>query len=130
VSLHEAAVQYSFNHLYTTRSTAARNKQEVVAFLRGFLRGIAFMKLNKKESLEVLRKWTRLDDDEVLEEAYKFYSAIIPERPYGTEEGWKNLVESIAVTNPQATRLSSNDLIDYAYLREIDGSGFIDSLYR
>jgi ABC-type nitrate/sulfonate/bicarbonate transport system substrate-binding protein len=130
VSLHEAGVQYSFNHLYMTRSTAAKNRQEVILFLKGFLRGIAFMKVNKKESLEVLRKWTRLDDQEALEEAYKFYSEIIPKKPYGSEEGWRNLVESIAVTNAHATRMKSTDLVDYTYLREVDASGFIDSLYR
>jgi ABC-type nitrate/sulfonate/bicarbonate transport system substrate-binding protein len=130
VSLHDAGVQYSFNHLYVARSTATKNRQEVVSFLKGFLRGIAFMKLNKKESVEVLRKWTRLDDDEVLEEAYRFYSGIIPAKPYGSEEGWRNLVESMAVTNAQATRMKSTDLIDYTYLREVDASGFIESLYR
>ncbi|MBI4524550.1 MAG: ABC transporter substrate-binding protein [Deltaproteobacteria bacterium] len=130
VSLHEAGVQYAFNHLVVTRSYAAKNKQDVSAFLRGFLRGIAFMKLNRKESVEVLKKWTRLEDQEALEEAYKFYSSIIPEKPYGSEESWRNLVESIAGTNPQAARMKSTDLIDYSYLREIDASGFIDSLYR
>ena len=130
VSLHEAGVQYAFNHLVVTKSYAAKNRQDVGSFLRGFLRGIAFMKLNRKESVEVLKKWTRLEDQEVLEEAYKFYSSIIPEKPYGSEESWRNLVESIAGNNPQANRMKSTDLIDYSYLREIDTSGFIDSLYR
>jgi ABC-type nitrate/sulfonate/bicarbonate transport system substrate-binding protein len=130
VSLHEAGVQYAFNHLVVTRGYAAKNRQDVISFLKGFIRGIAFMKLNRRESVEILKKWTRLEDQEILEEAYKFYSSIIPEKPYGTEESWKNLVESIAGTNPQATRMKSTDLIDYSYLREIDASGFIDSLYR
>jgi hypothetical protein len=55
---------------------------------------------------------------------------MIPVKPFGTDEGWRNLLEVLAVTTPRAKQLESKELFDYSYLREIDKSGFIDALYR
>jgi len=98
--------------------------------LKGYLHGIAFMKKQRAESIDVLKKWTRLNDDEAVEAAYDYYSKAIPMKPFGTEEGWKNLIESLSGTNPQGRPLASKELFDYSFLREIDKSGFIDQLYR
>ncbi|HEX9442912.1 MAG TPA: hypothetical protein VGA73_02275, partial [Candidatus Binatia bacterium] len=85
---------------------------------------------NPAESLEVLKKWTRLGDKNALEETYRIFGAIIPAKPYGTEEGWKNLVEVLSAADPKARQMESKDIFDYTYLREIDKSGFIDALYK
>ena len=51
-------------------------------------------------------------------------------KPVGSEEGWKNLIESLGSTNPKARALESKDMFDYSFLREIEKSGFIEQLYR
>ena len=130
ISFQEAGVQYSFDHLLTSRDYATKNREMVSRILKGYLHGIAFMKKQRAESIDVLKKWTRLNDDEAVEAAYDYYSKAIPMKPFGTEEGWKNLIESLSGTNPQGRPLASKELFDYSFLREIDKSGFIDQLYR
>ena len=129
-SLHEAGIQYSFDHLLATRDFAGKNKDVVQRYLKGFLHGIAYMKKNKNESIDTLRRWMRLNDQNALEETYRIFGEMIPWRPYGSEEGWRNLLDVLAVGNPKAKELESKEMFDYRYLREIDKSGFIDALSR
>lgn len=129
-SLHEAGVQYSFDHLLVTKEFASKNREMVRGFLKGFLHGIAFMKKQRKEGVETLRKWTRLNDQAALDETYRIFGAMIAAKPYGTEEGWRNFVDVLATTNPKAKQLQSKDMFDYSYLLEIDKSGFIEALYK
>jgi hypothetical protein len=55
---------------------------------------------------------------------------MIPAKPYGSEEGWRNLLDVLASNNPKAKQLESKEVFDYSHLREIDKSGFIDALYK
>lgn len=129
-SLHELGVQYSFDHLLVTRDFATKNKDAVQRFLKGFLHGIAYMKTHRRDSVEVLKRWTRMSDPNALDETYRIFVEMIPAKPYGTEEGWRNLLEVLTATNPKAKLLQSKEMFDYTYLREVDKSGFIDALYR
>ena len=129
-SLHDAGVQYSFDHLLVSKEFAGKNKDVVQRFLRGFLHGTTYMKKNRKESVETLRRWMRMNDQNALEETYRIFVEMIPAKPYGTEEGWRNLLDVLSSTNPKAKQLESKDMFDYSYLREIEKSGFIDGLYK
>jgi ABC-type nitrate/sulfonate/bicarbonate transport system substrate-binding protein len=130
VSLVDAGVKYSFDTVFTSREYAGRNRETVLRFLRGFLSGVAYMKKNSADSIETLKKWTRSSDRAALEETYRIFGSIIPAKPYGTEEGWKNLLEVLSAADPKARQLETKDMFDYAFLSEIDKSGFIDALYK
>jgi NitT/TauT family transport system substrate-binding protein len=129
-SLHEAGVRYSFDHLLVTREFAVKNKDIVQRFLKGFLHGIATMKKQRRESVETLKKWMRVNDQNALDETYRIFVEMILAKPYGTEEGWRNLLDVLASGNPKVKSLASKEMFDYGYLREIDQSGFIDALYK
>jgi ABC-type nitrate/sulfonate/bicarbonate transport system substrate-binding protein len=129
-SMHEAGVEFSFDHLLATREFARNNRDTVQRFLKGFLHGIAYMKKNRKESVESLKRWMRMDDQNALDETYRIFVDMIPAKPYGTDEGWRNLLEVVGATNPKAKQLQAKDMVDYSHLREIDQSGFIDALYK
>lgn len=129
-SLQEAGVKYSFDIVFVMRDFAGKNRDTVIRFLKGFLQGIAYTKTRPAESIETLRRWMRMDDQEALGESYKILAEMVPARPYGTEEGWRNLLESMSETNPKGKPLTSKEMFDYSYLQEIEKSGFIDSLYK
>jgi len=129
-SLQEAGVKYSFDAVFVSKEYAARNRDSVVRFLRGFVEGIALMKRNRPESIATLKKWTRLNDQSALEETYRIFVDLIPAKPYGSEEGWRNLMEVLSATNPKAKQLAYGDAFDYSYLKEADKGGFIDALYK
>ena len=129
-SLQEAGVKYSFDAIFVSKEYATKNRDTVVRFLRGFVDGIATMKRNRSESIATLKKWTRLNDQNALEETYRIFVELIPAKPYGSEEGWHNLLEVLSATNPKAKQLGYNEAFDYSYLKEADKGGFIDALYK
>jgi NitT/TauT family transport system substrate-binding protein len=129
-SLQEAGVKYSFDAVFVSREYASKNRDTVIRFLKGFVDGIATMKRNRAESIATLKKWTRLNDQNALDETYSIFVEMIPAKPYGSEEGWRNLMEVLSATNPKAKQLAYTDAFDYSYLREADKGGFIDALYK
>ena len=129
-SLQEAGLKYSFDAVFVSREYGTKNRDTVVRFLRGFVDGIATMKKNRSESIATLKKWTRLNDQNALEETYRIFVELIPAKPYGSEEGWHNLLEVLSATNPKAKQLGYNEAFDYSYLKEADKGGFIDALYK
>ncbi len=129
-SLQELGIKYSFDHVFVLRDYASRNRESVVRFLKAFLQGIAYMKKHRSESIETLRRWLRVNDRDALEESYRIFAEIIPARPSGSEEGWRNLLDSIGSPNPKVKSLESKDFFDYSFLNEIERSGFIEALYK
>jgi NitT/TauT family transport system substrate-binding protein len=129
-SLQDAGIKYSFDTIFISREYGVKNRETVVRFLKAFLTGIAAMKKNSSESLEILKKWTRLNDRNALEETYRIFVEMIPAKPYGSEEGWRNLLEVLSSTDPKAKQMQWKETVDYSYLQEIDKSGFIDALYK
>jgi hypothetical protein len=88
------------------------------------------MKRNHFGSIATLKKWTRLNDQNALDETYRMFVEMIPAKPYGSEDGWRNLLEVLSATNPKAKQLEYNEAFDYTYLREADKSGFIEAPYK
>ena len=129
-SLLQAGVKYSFDTVFVSRDFAGKNRETVIRFLRAFVSGIAYIKKNRAESVETLAKWLRITDRNALEETYSIFVEMFPQKPYGSEEGWRNLREVLTAADSRAKTLESREVFDYSYLREVDQSGFIDALYR
>ena len=115
-SLQEAGVKYSFDGIFVSREYGTKNRDTVIRFLKGFVDGIATMKRNRSESIATLKKWTRLNDQNALDETYRIFVELIPAKPYGSEDGWRNLLEVLSATNPKAKQLEYNEAFDYSYL--------------
>jgi hypothetical protein len=71
-------------------------------------------------------------DKEILESRYDYASADdkLPPKQYPTLEGIKNILESLAQTDPKAKAAKPEDFVDMRFIKELDESGFIDELYK
>ncbi len=100
-------------------------------FLRGYLEGIAVMKQRRDFTLQVIRQYTKVDDPEVLAEAYEAYARRTVRRvPYPTVESVRTVLEWLGEGDPKARAAKPEDFIDPRYLREIEESGFVKTLYE
>jgi sulfonate transport system substrate-binding protein len=99
-------------------------------FLRGYLEGIAVMKQRRDFTLQVIRQYTKVDDPEVLAEAYEAYARRTVRRvPYPTVASVRTVLERLGEGDPRARAAKPEDFIDPGYLREIEESGFVKALY-
>ena len=50
--------------------------------------------------------------------------------PYASLDGVRSILEEVALTNPEALDQDPAKLVDDRFVRELETSGFVDSLYQ
>jgi len=78
-----------------------------------------------------LAKYLKTDDPEALDEAYEsIVEALIPAKPYPTLKGIDIILRELGVKDPNARSAKPEQFVDLTFIKELDGSGFIDRLYN
>ena len=82
--------------------------------------------------MRVLMKYLGAQDKEILEKTYDDLSTDqkLPPKQYPTLEGIKNILEPLAEADAKAKAAKPEDFVDMSFIRELDQSGYIDSLYK
>ena len=123
-------VPYTMHGFGTRKSYIRNNRDLVVRFMRAYLEGIYVFKTNKEVALNVLKKYTRMDDLSLVQTSYDEMSQRLIRRvPYPDREGIQTIIDQLAKTRPQMKNLNPDDFIDPSILKEIEDSGFIKKLY-
>jgi ABC-type nitrate/sulfonate/bicarbonate transport system substrate-binding protein len=130
LDLSQLNIPYEAASLITTRSLVKENPEMVGKFVRGFVAAIQHAQVNREFTLKVLSKYMRTSDQEVLNASYDYYvGRIIPRVPYVSENGLQAVIDFIRQRNPQAPPSKAQDFMDNRFIKELDESGFIKSLY-
>jgi NitT/TauT family transport system substrate-binding protein len=125
-------IYYLHTMMATTRNYIKGNRDKVSRFLKGYLEGIAFVKQNKRESLEVVKKKLRIgaEQERNLERSIDLLSTKYYEQmPYPSLRGVETVLGFVEKDNPKAKTADPKSFVDDSLLREIDASGFIKGLY-
>ncbi len=128
--LSQLGVPYTMHGFGVRKSFIRANRDVVVRFMKAYLEGIYVFKTNKDLALNVLKKYTRLDDLSLVQASYEEMSQRLIRRvPYPDREGIQTIIDQLAKTRPQMKSLNPSDFIDPSILKEIEDSGFIKKLY-
>ena len=128
--LSQLGVTYSMHGFGARKSFIQANRDVVIRFMKAYLEGIYLFKTNKDLALNVLKKYTRLDDLSLVQESYDEMSQrLIRRTPHPDREGIQTIIDQLAKTRPQMKNLNPGDFIDPSILKEIEDSGFIKKLY-
>ena len=128
--LSQLGVAYSMHGFGTRKSFIQANRDVAVRFMKAYLEGIYVFKTNKDVALNVLKKYTRVDDLSLVQVSYDEMSQRLIRRvPYPDREGIQTIIDQLAKTRPQMKSLNPSDFIDPSILKEIEDSGFIKKLY-
>jgi ABC-type nitrate/sulfonate/bicarbonate transport system substrate-binding protein len=129
--LSTAGIDYQGAGAVTTRSFVREHPDIVRRYIHAYVEGLHRLKTDKNFSLKVLAKYTRITEPETLEETYQHYAIrVMPKVPYPTTKGIQTVLDEIGSRNPKAKTLSPADFIDVTYLKELEQSGFVKTLYR
>jgi NitT/TauT family transport system substrate-binding protein len=126
-------IYYLHTMLATTRGYIKTNRERVARFLKGYLDGLAFVKQNKRESMDVVKKKLRLgaEQERNLERSIDLLSAKYYEQvPYPSIRGVETVLGFVERDNPKAKGADPKSFIDDSLLGEIESSGFISTLYQ
>jgi NitT/TauT family transport system substrate-binding protein len=126
-------IYYLHTMVATTRQYIKNNRDKVLRFLKGYVEGIAFVKHNKQESLDIVKKKLRIgpEQEKNLERSIdlliaKYYESV----PYPSLRGVETVLGFVERDNPKAKGADPKMFVDESLLREIEASGFVKALYQ
>lgn len=128
-------IYYLQNTLESTRTYVKKNRALVSRFMRGYVEGIAYLKRNRRESIDVLRKHLRIQseqerDNRYLEQSYNLLAtSYFKEIPHPSIPAIQTVLDYIAVDEPKARNVDPRSFADETLVREQEESGFIKALY-
>ena len=115
----------------TVTTKYLRERRPVVkSFIQAYAEGLHRFITDRDFSVRVMKKYLRIDDRDILDDAYKFYSEKLEKIPYPTLKGIKFIIDEMAERNPQAKKASPESFVDLSVLQEIEQSGFFTQLWK
>lgn len=128
VNFAELGVEDVTGTVITTRSYIAQQRDTVLRFLKGYVRGAHRYHADKEFSKRVMGKYGKINDDEILEGTWQDYAPTILKVPRPSAKGIQAAIESQFKGKsplPKPETFVDNSLID-----QPEKSGFIESVYR
>jgi len=114
--------------LATTRRKVARDRPEVMSFLRAFVEGIHFFKTNREASIRVMQRFMAGLPLEIVAPLYDETKKRLPALPTPMKEAIQAVLDREA--DSRARALQPADVADLSFLQEIEKSGFVRELYK
>ena len=129
-SFDKLGIEYPYTSVVVLRQTAAKSPELVEKFVKCIVEGIYLFKTNKAKSLAALRRYMKGADEDILEESYQHTRATIDEAPHPSLQVVKGGLEMLSLQYPQAKQTDASLIIEPSFMKKIEESGFIKSLYK
>jgi ABC-type nitrate/sulfonate/bicarbonate transport system substrate-binding protein/LysM repeat protein len=124
-------LEYQHTSIATTRALLKSKPDLARDFMRAYIEGVQYAKTHRKETIEILAKYLRVDDKDVLEETYEtIIATLVPEKPYPSQKGIQTILRELGAKDPAARSARPEQFVDNAVMKDLDSSGFIDRLYK
>ena len=108
--------------IIATKQKLESNPEEVKKVLSIFLRTLQFVQEGKKETVDFMRRWLRIEE----RVADKSYRMVLQTFSWNGEVGLKAVEDSIALAKKEAKiarEVPPNELLDFGLLREVRARG-------
>lgn len=108
------------------RDWLRNNREAVRRFVKSAVEALAVMKQNRDAGMGGIGKWYNIQDREQ-QRMIVDYADGLPRKPYPAVEGIRRVMEIFDYH--EMRQRSPEDFYDDSFIRELDESGYIDSLY-
>jgi NitT/TauT family transport system substrate-binding protein len=116
--------------IYTTGKTIKEQPETVRRYVRAYVEAIHYFKTRKEETMQIMGKYSRVEDRNVLEHAWSWFTQNMPEYPYPPVEGYQGILQEMASTQPKAAALNAKELVDARFVKELEDAGFVANLHK
>lgn len=128
--LSEIGARYALAGLVAKRSFLEKHRPQMIGFTKALVEAIHQLRTRPKEGMEIMSRYTKITEPEILKPAYDLHIKLFPRAPEISPEDLKLVLEEVAATHPEARQTNPADLIDDRIMQEVIKSGFVDQLYR
>jgi len=123
-------IPFPQNGIYTSTKLIRENPDLMRRYMRAYTEAIHYYKTHKEETLKIMKKYSRVEDRRVLEDAWDWHAKFMPDAPYPPADGYQLVLQDMAEKNPKAAQAKVKDYIDTRFIKELEDSGFIKNLNR
>lgn len=124
-------IKYPGTCYMATESYIKNQRPVIIQFLKGIIEGAHYVKTNKEPSINVLKKYTKINEPPILEDTYQvFVQRYIRSVPVPSTEEVKTVLDQIKDKDPRARTTDYESFIRGDMIKEIEQSGFIKSLSK
>jgi NitT/TauT family transport system substrate-binding protein len=120
---------YQHTSASTTRKFIRANPDTIRRYVKSQVEAVHRIYTDKETSIKVLAKYFGGNvERDVLEKTWEnlLNESVLPKKQYPSIEGLKTIIAS----EPKAKNAKPEDFADLTFVRELDQSGYIDSLYK
>ena len=105
-----------------------RSKPDVInRFIRAYVRGIHRARTDREFTYKSMAKYTKIQDQSVLQKAYDFYmSKVLEKAPYINMTGVQNVLDDLVKTVPAAKNAKPEQFVDMRFLDTLEKSGLVE----
>ncbi len=105
-----------------------KNEGKILNFLRAYLEAIKIFKTEPEYTLKALAQFSRVNDQELLKEAYEYNKTRIPDMPYPSLTAMQAVVDPLVAADPKAGKVDAKNFITDRFLKKLEEEGFVQKL--
>jgi NitT/TauT family transport system substrate-binding protein len=124
-------VPYASTGITVRKSFMAQRRDVVTNYVKSILEATARIKRDKAFTIDMMMKYFRTKDREMMEETYEVsVTKYLKRVPTPTAESFRTVVDELSLVNPKAKGQDPKRFYDDSILQELDKNGFIGSISR
>jgi len=122
-------LEFPFVGIAAKKSYIKDHSDTVQRFVRAYTEAIAIYKNNRELAMKITGKYTGIKDAGTLASTVDFYAPKLQRVPYPTVGGLRFVLDQVAVRDPRAKNFTPETFMDTRFVKQLEDSGFIKSLY-
>lgn len=128
INVSQLRIPFLLGGTTATRRFLSERPDVADRFLRAMVLATSRFKTDRDLAIQVVAKYTKLDDPAVIAAAVDYYAPLFDVDPYPEPAAVQALID--AEENPAARDLRPQELVDYRFAERLRTSGFLDGVPR
>lgn len=121
-------IEISTSSILSRRAYVLKNPGTTQKFLKAWVEGTYFFKAHRDVSLEVMKKYTRTQDLQVLDFIYARYRNLLLSKPLPSATVVKSMLGILSRTRPTTRDINPDGFVELRFVKELERSGFFEEL--
>lgn len=105
-----------------------KNEGRILNFLRAYLEAIKIFKTEPEYTLKALAQFSRMNDQELLKEAYEYNKNRIPDIPYPSLKAMQAVIDPLTEADPKLGKIDAKNYVSDRFLKKLEDEGFVKKL--
>ena len=120
--------EYAAITLGSTRSYIRTNEEIARRVIRSYAEAVHLLKTDKTVGMRVIRKYTRVNDREILAGTYGESRDYLESVPYVSRKGLEMILAELGEKDLKARQAKPEDFLDMRFVAELEREGFFKKL--